>query len=580
MQSLNIWMLAGSLVMGLAWFLPNTYHPWLSAWLEAAALASVVLFCMATLLSRQQRSAVTVSPPLAIMAAVVLLSLGIQTATGVIFFTGDAVMVLTYLLAWLLAVHAGSAAASLDSAVPGQHLDMFFSVVLLSAIFSVGLAVVQWLNIEGLGIFLLDMPLGGRPFANLGQPNNFSTLCFLGCASLLYLYERGAVRSVPFGVGWIWLTFGMVLSQSRTGWLQMACLVVGVWLARKISPLRIKPKMLIGLAAVFVFWVALLPFLSDYLYVTTARTLADQMQGGVRWVYWTSMLQAIGERPWMGYGWLQTGLAQQAGNSSGMNAGIFDFSHNIGLDVIIWAGLPLGLAIVFCFLIWLTDMWRHLNSGHGVMVFMAIFGVLIHALLEYPLAYAYFLVPFGFLMGAVQNLCRQKAGWVMGRRSMVLVFLAFFGLITVVGHDYFSAENATRDLRFESARIGPQVEAVVVPNMLLLTQLQALMRYGYRDPKEDISKEEWIETGRVSGRYGMSFAMFRYALASAFRGESEKARETLKKICRIHNLSKCQHAKVEWRNWSARYPSSVGTIDFPEPELHEEPRWPLKVLHL
>lgn len=572
MQSLNIWMLAGSVVMGLGWLLPNTYHPWLSAWLEATALVSVLFFCTAWFLRRQSHSPVATSPPLAVMAVVVVLSLFLQTVSGVIFFAGDAVMVITYLLAWLLAVHAGSVVAAFDRTIPSQHLDLFFAAVMLAAIFSVGLAMVQWLGIEGLNIFVLDLAPGGRPYANLGQPNNFSTLCYLGCASLLYFYERGAVRNVAFWMGWLWLTFGMALSQSRTGWLQIACLVIAVFLARKKSSLRIKPRMLSGLAMVFAVWVVLVPILSDYFNVTIARTLTDQMQGGVRWTYWTAMLQAIGERPWIGYGWLQTGLAQQAGNSSAINLGLFDFSHNVVLDAIIWAGIPMGLVIVLCIAIWLIDMWRHLNSGRAVMVFMAIFGVLVHGLLEYPLAYAYFLVPFGFLMGALQGLVRQEAGWMVGQRFMFLISGVFVCLLSAVGHDYFSAESATRSLRLESAHIGPRVAPVAVPNMMLLTQLQALMRYGYSDPKETISKEDWIETGRTAGRYGMSFVMFRYALASGFRGESETAQRTLRTICRIHALNKCKHAQAEWTTWKARYPSSIGAIDFPVTDEEVEKR--------
>ena len=66
-----------------------------------------------------------------------------------------------------------------------------------------------------------------------------------------------------------------------------------------------------GLGAVFVTWVAALPFLSDGLLIATGRTLGEQMQGGVRLQYWSSMLHAIIQRPLLGYGWLQTGLAQQ-----------------------------------------------------------------------------------------------------------------------------------------------------------------------------------------------------------------------------------------------------------------------------
>ena len=174
-----------------------------------------------------------------------------------------------------------------------NNLDVFWIVTLCSAILSVGLATVQWLGIEGMNIFLLDMPAGGRPFANLGQPNNFCTLCFLGCASVLYFYERGMLRGAAFWLAWCWLSFGMALSQSRTGWLQITWLVAFLWWMGRRIQLQVTPRTLMGLGAVFVTWVAALPFLSDGLLIATGRTLGEQMQGGVRLQYWSSMLHAI-----------------------------------------------------------------------------------------------------------------------------------------------------------------------------------------------------------------------------------------------------------------------------------------------
>lgn len=565
-QGLNVWLLVGALPMGLGWFLTNTYPPWLSAWLETSALASVVVLCLAAWQLTQPRlavAAITLSPPLVGLTALVLASLALQVATGVVFFVGDVVMVLAYLLAWLLALYVGQVVVRAGGP---QNLAIFWLTLLGSAMLSVGLALVQWLGVEGLNLFLLDLPVGGRPFANLGQPNNFCTLCFLGCASLLYFHERGLVRAAPFGLAWCWLSFGMALSQSRTGWLQMACLVAGLWWLGTRTPLRVRQHQLIGMGAVFIFWVATLPWLADSLLISAGRTLGDQMQGGLRLPYWLSMLQAMTQRPWLGYGWLQTGLAQQLDSASAFQVGIFDFAHNIALDVVIWTGLPLGLGIVVCFLFWFFQRFRHLNNGGAVMAMLALAGVLVHALLEYPLAYAYFLVPFGFLMGTLHGLSPSstEAGWALGRRFMAGLTVGVAALFAIIANDYFFAESTIRNLRFESARIGSQSDSVYVPEMQLLTQLDALMRYGYRDPEENISKEAWQKTGLVSDRFGLSFVMFRYALASGFYGDSGAAKNTLVKICRIHNPSKCQYAKIMWEQWGENHPLSIGSIRFPE----------------
>lgn len=568
-QGLNIWLLLGTLPLALGWFLTNTYPPWLSAWLETSALTSVVLLCMA---ARQWVRSVAAAlapafqPPLALLALLVLFSLVLQLATGVMFFSGDAVMVLAYLLAWLLAVYVGQVAA--QTAAP-QNLDAFWLAVLVSALLSVGLALVQWLDVRGLNIFVLDMPTGGRPFANLGQPNNFCTLCFLGCASLLYLQERGLVRGGPWWLAWCWLSFGMALSQSRTGWLQMVCLVLLLcWLGPRMA-VRVLPRQAVAMGAVFVLLVITLPWLADSLLITAGRTLGDQIQGGVRLPYWLSMLEAMVQRPWLGYGWLQTGLAQQLDSTSAFQNGIFEFAHNIALDLIVWTGFPLGLGIIFCCLTWGLQQFKNLNNSLSLITMLALLGVLVHALLEYPLAYAYFLVPFGFLMGALYGLnCQFASGAVkggqLGHRCMEWLVVFFSILLSFVAHDYFRAESTIRDLRFESARIGPKVESVLIPEMYLLNHLEVLMRYGYRDPEESITKEEWQQTRLVSERFGLSFVMFRYALASGFYGDALTAQNTLAKMCRIHVPDKCAHAELMWSRWRERYPLSIGVIAFPD----------------
>lgn len=568
-QGVNVWLLVGTLPLALGWFLANTYPPWLSAWLETSALASVVPLCLAARQWVRSGTAVlapVLHPALVALSLLVVVSLGLQLTTGVVFFSGDAAMVLAYLLAWLLAVYVGQVAA--QAAAP-ENLDVFWLAVLVSALLSVGLALVQWLDVRGLNIFVLDMPAGGRPFANLGQPNNFCTLCFLGCASLLYLHERGVVRGGSLWLAWCWLSFGMALSQSRTGWLQMACLVLVLcWLGPRTA-LRVLPRQSVAMGAVFAAWVITLPWLADSLLITAGRTLGDQMQGGVRFPYWLSMLEAALQRPWLGYGWLQTGLAQQLDPVSAFQIGIFDFAHNIALDVVVWTGFPLGMGIVFCFLLWAFQQFRHLNNPCSVITALALLGVLVHALLEYPLAYAYFLVPFGFLMGTLHGVNPKAASATaairrLGHRCMAGLAISFSVLISLIAYDYFRAENAIRNLRFESARIGPQVDSVFIPEMYLLNHLEGLMRYGYRDPEENISKAEWQKTGLVSERFGLSFVMFRYALASGLYGDAVVATSTLAKICRIHSASKCHHAKIMWEQWSVKYPSSIGAIQFPK----------------
>lgn len=48
------------------------------------------------------------------------------------------------------------------------------------------------------------------------------------------------------------------------------------------------------------------------------------------------MLEVMVQRPLVGLRWLQTGLAQQLDSTSAFQNGIFEFAHNIALDLIVW----------------------------------------------------------------------------------------------------------------------------------------------------------------------------------------------------------------------------------------------------
>jgi hypothetical protein len=63
--------------------------------------------------------------------------------------------------------------------------------------------------------------------------------------------------------------------------------------------------------------------------------------------------------------------------------------HNILLDIIVWNGLPLGLLIIgymTCWILWLN----HKAKVWSQSLLLMVGAILIHALLEFPLRYAYF----------------------------------------------------------------------------------------------------------------------------------------------------------------------------------------------
>lgn len=535
-----------------AWLVPNHYLPWLAAWGDALAIAGVLLLLPA--ISAGAASGGRVSWQLSGVAAASGMMLLVQFATGKLLFAGDASMAALYVGLWLAAVLAGRFIAASSSS--GDGLSALTSGWLFAALVSVGIALVQWTGALSLGIYAADLPPGARPFANLAQPNNFCTLCFLGLCGLLWLQQLRRVNGAVFWLASGFLLLGMVMSQSRTGWLQIGLLTVWGLAMRVRAGLRITRTQVLILGTAFVAGVLLWPLISDALLLSAGRSMDDQVRAGVRLPYWWAMFDAIGREPLWGYGWQQVGAAQQrvALDHPAIPV-LFEHSHNLVLDLLLWNGIPAGGLIAAALAWWFIAHIRACRDARVVWVLAAVGGAFTHGMLEFPLEYAYFLIPVGLAMGAIDGFSP------IGGPSLRVprwVILSFTGLLTAVflwtAVEYLEAEENYRTLRMESARIGVGGFVTPVPKLHLLTQLEAFLQFTRTEatPGMRTDQVDWMR--RVSERFGYPSVLFRYALAAGLNGQPEVAREALARICHIHPPVRCLEAHEGWVALQVRYP--------------------------
>jgi len=427
---------------------------------------------------------------------------------------------------------------------------------LVAALLSVGIGLVQWTGALSLGIYIADLPPGGRPFGNVAQPNHLCTLSFLGLCGLLWLHQRQKVSSVAFWLGSGFLLLGMVMTQSRTGWLQIGLLVGWGLAMRTRAGLRITRVQLLTLGTVFAAGVLLWPAVGDALLLSTGRSIGDQMQAGTRLPFWWSMLDAIGREPLWGYGWQQVSAAQQrvALDHPGVGA-LFEHSHNLLLDFLLWNGLPIGGLMVALLAWWFIAHIRACRDARVVWLLVAVGGVFMHGMLEFPLEYAYFLIPVGLVMGAVDGLSPAGGASLRVPRWAVLSFTALLAALFVgVNADYLKAEENYRTLRMESARIGAAGIVTPAPELRLLTQLGAFLQFARTEATPGMAPEQVDWMRKVSERFGYPPVMFRYALAAGLNGQPEVAQQTLARLCRIHEPQRCVEAHEGWAGLQVRYP--------------------------
>ena len=538
--------------IAVAWLLPNHYQPWSSAWGEAVAIAGLLVLAVVASVSRVTVHQVTWR--VLVIGVLCLSTLLAQLATDRISFAGDAWMVIIYVGTWVLAVLCGGWMVSVDQRYDG--LNAMQAALLFAALLSVGIGLVQWTGAFSLGIYGAEMPPGGRPFGNVAQPNHLCTLCFLGLCGLLWLHQRQKVGGATLWLGAGFLLLGMVMTQSRTGWLQIGLLVVWGLAMRTRASLRIARSQLLILAAVFAAGVMLWPSVNDVLLLSPGRSIGDQMRAGLRLPYWLSMLDAIGREPLWGYGWQQVGAAQQRVALDHLGMGIlFEHSHNLVLDLLLWNGVPIGGLMAAVLAWWFIAHIRTCSDARVVWLMAAVGGVFLHGMLEFPLEYAYFLIPVGLAMGAIDGLSPQGGASFRVPRWVALSFTALLGAAFMgVATDYLKAEENYRTLRMESARIGVDGIVTPAPELRLLTQLGAFLQFARTEATPGMAPEQVDWMRKVSERFGYAPVMFRYALAAGLNKQPEVAQQTLARLCRIHEPLRCVEAREGWAALQLRYP--------------------------
>jgi O-antigen ligase len=521
----------------------------MAAWSDAVALAGLVLAMML-----MRRAAAVSGLWLVFTGCAVAMTIW-QVASGKIYFGGDGWMVVLYLFAFLGALVVGEGLAPVGDGKGDGGLDNWLIAVVAAALMSVGVALVQWTMALDLGIWVFELAQGQRPYANVAQPNHFSTICFLGLTSLGYLHQVRRIGGLGFWVGSGWLMAGIVMSGSRTGWVQIIALVVGLWLIASRCSFRLTRRSLLALPLGLAAWTTLWPWLGSAMLMSGGRSAASTASAGTRPEHWASMVAALMDRPWTGYGWQQVSVAQFHVAADRPRVGEFiEHTHNLVLDLLIWNGIPIGLLLVGLAAWWFVTRWVACRDGRAAWLLAGACGLLVHALLEYPLDYAYFLIPFGLLIGAVDRLQAGGGSIRLGPRTILFAGAVFTAALLVTAREVAESEQSFRVLRLEAARIGVAQIQTPEPALRLLTQLLAFQRFVRTEARPGMTPAQLEAMRKVAERFSQPSVLFRYALASGLNGDLVAAETTLVRLCRVHPQKSCLEAAGGWIQAQRQYP--------------------------
>lgn len=524
-------LIVASILLIFGWLSPFHTYPWVTFSSElasfGAALAIVILF-----LTKE----IKIPRPQILMLGIVLLPL-LQFCFGLILDFSVAFLSFAYLLAFWLMMLCGYN-LSLQAENREKLMISFSLLFLVAGLLSSFMAVVQWLNLESYLYGIMGLK-GNRPYANFGQPNNLSTFLVMGLMGGLYLYEKRKVSLWLLIPSSLILLFTIGLTQSRTAWI-VCIFFFFYWIYKqhKNNPRFNFPKLLLWTLLYFVIAGYLLPYLTQFMISNldtgvahTASIVQRAGSGHERLGMWMQILHAIAERPWFGYGWNQTSIAVVESIEFNTVQVWFNSAHNIILDLLIWNGVPLGVLIIGYLSLWLLWLNKTAKDSTSIIAIMMVCAILIHAMLEFPQRYAYFLLPMGFLLGLIQAQTPQLKGITIQKNVVRCVWLISVIVLLLIWRDYKLFQDNSR-LIFKGKQ--PTEEILGSSRILLLTQFQKRLDWIALDPKTRFSEAQLSEFAEMVKNKATPYNLKKFAQVLVYNQQNKEAEKYLYILNRLY----------------------------------------------
>lgn len=409
-----------------------------------------------------------------------------------------------------------------------------------------------------------------RAFANLAQPNNAATLLLMGWAGLGLLCHPKRCAPWAWWLGSVVLLASVVLTQSRTGILSATAVAFAgaliAWRSPASSP-QLRPGHWMGALGLFAAMTAGFHLSGGGSGVETMSTV------GGRPVLWAQIWAGLMESTWVGYGWLQTSAAQQVGALTVPGLEQTHYSHNLFLDLLVWNGIPLGLALITGGLGWLWWSWRRRPVAERLWPLVLLLPLAVHSMLEMPFAYAYFLFPAAMVLGSWHAMgdpvpaagsigaMREKTPTLPWRAAWWTLCAAYTALCALVAWEYTRVEEDFRIARFENMRIGQTPADYERPRFIVLTQLGDALAAMRLRAQPGMAAEDIQLLQRASRRYPWAPLHFRLTLALALNGQPEAAKQRLHLMHNLHGPEMHREALANLRGLLPQYPQLAAVLD-------------------
>lgn len=308
-------------------------------------------------------------------------------------------------------------------------------------------------------------------FGHFGQRNHYCDYISIAIFGLIYLFNTKKIKLAVFIPILIWLIFSMTIAASRSVFIYffIACIISGLFYLFNMSSLRAQsceklestkntdfldelnrlhkattPQILrnifITIAATSVFLVAF-----EYAYPLIEHLLSHHQQinsgiqritsdysatgiTGRRLVEWQKAWLVFKGNPIFGYGLnefsQQSVLLQHLFQNVPENDGLFTNCHNLILQLLAETGI-IGTVIILSGILYSIYFLSKSGQIEDVIILCMFFTILAHSMVEYPLWYIYFLVPFVMLLALAKSSFKISSNTTIILSGIPIVFIVY-----------------------------------------------------------------------------------------------------------------------------------------------------------
>lgn len=291
-------------------------------------------------------------------------------------------------------------------------VTLFAWSLFIGALLQSCVAIMQFVGWSDISLFRgIIAYSGGNVNGQLGQRNHLGHYLMWGILSAAYLHSQ---RKIPAPYGAICLlmltsVLGLVNSRTILGYIAAIVLILPCWYFRSDKSNR---RTMLGIAAA-VFLTALFQFSMNTILETFTgiryETAVERVANGgftdlPRQTEWRKALAAFQSAPIFGHGWnsfaQQTFLinAEQHNIHDNLLSNLFTHSHNIVLQLLAEMGISGTLLVAATLLTGIAGLLKRPLTPASLFLICTLAVSMCHSMLEYPLWYVYFLIPFGLML--------------------------------------------------------------------------------------------------------------------------------------------------------------------------------------